>query len=104
MWGCYGGQAFGKDAVTAVWSAAKPLAYAQLPAYAVRYPRHISQGPFIVTVDAMRRCGAQRTTRDGLGGSHAYRDLHRGVIDLTRLKAQCGDMGSQVCEDVVRRC
>ena len=88
--GGHGGQPFGEDAASAVAIAAKPLADAQLEAHAIRRPGQVGQGALVVTVDAPRWGGAQRTGRGGLRRAHAQGDLRRGVIDLTRLEAQRG--------------
>ena len=63
--------------------AAQPLTDAQLEAHVVRRPGQIGAGPFLVTVDALRWGGAQRTQRHGLGRSHREGDLRRGVVDVT---------------------
>ena len=68
--------------------AAKPLTDAQLEAHAMLCPGQISQGALIVTVDTLRRGGAQRTGHAGLPRAHAQSDLCRGIIDLARLEAQ----------------
>src|SRR5262249_44988571 len=73
--------------------ASKPLADAQLQAHAIRRPREISQRPLIVTVDTMRRCGAEWTRCRELSRAHAQDDLCRGSIDGTRLQAQRGRVG-----------
>ena len=83
-----GGQPFGEDMAAAVAIAAKPLADAQLEAHAILRPGQISQGALIVTMDTLRRGGAQRTGHAGLHRAHAQGDLGRGVIDLARLEAQ----------------
>jgi hypothetical protein len=88
--GGHGGQAFGEDPATAVTIAAEPLADAQLETHAVLRPRQIGQGPFVTAVDTPRRCGAQRTGHAGLRRAYPQGDLRRGVIDMTRLEAQCG--------------
>jgi hypothetical protein len=86
--GDHRGQPFGEDAAVTDAIAAKLLADAPWAAYAIRRPRQISQGTLIVTVDALRRGGAQRTGHAGLRRAHAQGDLCRGVIDLTRLEVQ----------------
>ena len=69
---------------------AKPLADAQLEAHPILRPGQVRQGAPIVTMDAPRWGGAQRTGGAGLRRLHAQGDLRRGVIDLTRLEAQHG--------------
>ena len=59
--GRHGGQAFGEDAAATGAIAAKPLADAQLEAHAILRPGQVRQGALIVTMDASRRGGAQRT-------------------------------------------
>ena len=73
------GQAFGEDTATAGAIAAKPLADAELEAHAIMRPGQVGQGALIVTVDAPRWGGAQRTGRRGLRRAHAQGDLCRGV-------------------------
>jgi hypothetical protein len=84
----HGRQPFGEDAATAAGIAAKPFADPQLEVHTVLRPGQISQSAFIVTVDMMRRGGAQRTRCRSLGRAHAQGDLGRGVINRPRLKAQ----------------
>ena len=86
--GGHGGDPFGKDAATAGAIAAKPFAHPQLEAHAILRPGQIRQGAPIVTMDAPRRGGAQRTGGAGLRRLHAQGHLRRGVVDVTRLKAQ----------------
>jgi hypothetical protein len=88
--GSDGGQPFGEDAAAAAAIAAKPLADTQLKAHVIRRPGQVSQGAFVVTMDTLRRGGAQRTGHAGLHRAHAQGDLCRRVIDLTRLEAQRG--------------
>ena len=61
-----GGQAFGKDAATAGAITAKPFAHPQLERHAIRCPGQIREGAFVVTMDATRWCGAERTGHAGL--------------------------------------
>jgi len=56
-------------------------------------PREIGQGAFIVTVEAMRWGGAQRTRGAGLGRVHPEGDLRRRMVDLTRDQAQRSRIG-----------
>jgi hypothetical protein len=70
-----------------VGMAAKPLADAQLEMHTGLRPRPISQGALLMTVETMRRGGAQRTRCRGLGRAPAQRDLCRSVIERTRLEA-----------------
>ena len=91
--GCHGGQAFGEDAAAAAAIAAKPFADAQLETHPILRPGQVRQGAPIVTMDAPRRGGAQRTGGAGLRRAHAQRDLRRGVIDLVGLEAQHGRIG-----------
>ena len=92
-------QPFGEDAAVAAAIAAKPLADAELKAHAVMRPREVGQGAPIVTMDAPRWGSAQRTGCTGLRGADMQGDLRRGVIDLTRLEAQCGRIGQQTDQD-----
>jgi len=92
-------QPFGEDAAVAAAIAAKPLADAELKAHAVMRPREVGQGAPIVTMDAPRWGSAQRTGCTGLRGADTQGDLRRGVIDLTRLEAQCGRIGQQTGQD-----
>ena len=86
--GRHGGQAFGEDTARTGAIAAKPLADAQLEAHPILRPGQVRQGAPIVTMDASRWGGAQRTGGAGLRRLHAQGDLRRGVVDVTRLKAQ----------------
>ena len=83
-----GGQAFGEDTAMAGAIAAKPLADTQLEAHPILRPGQVRQGAPIVTMDASRWSGAQRTGGAGLRRLHAQGDLRRGIVDVTRLKAQ----------------
>ena len=83
-----GGQPFGEDTAVTGAVAAKPLADAELEAHPILRPGQIREGAPIVTMDAARWRGAQRTGRAGLGRAHAQGNLRRGVVDVTRLKAQ----------------
>jgi len=85
-----GGQPFGEDAAWAGAIAAKPLAHTQLEAHPILRPGQVRQGAPIVTMDAPRRGGAQRTGGAGLRRLHAQGHLRRGVVDVTRLEAQHG--------------
>jgi hypothetical protein len=82
------GQAFGEDTATAGTIAAKPLADAQLQVHPILCPGQVRQGAPIITMDASRWSGAQRTGGAGLRRLHAQGDLCRGVVDVTRRKAQ----------------
>ena len=82
------GEPFGKDAAVTVAIAAKPLADAQLQPHTVLRPGQVRQGAPVVTMDASGWGGAQRTGGVGLRRLHAQGDLRRGVVDVTRLKAQ----------------
>ena len=88
--GRHRGQAFGEDAASAVGILAKPLADAGLKTHAVVRPREVGQGALIVTVDALRWGGAQRTGRRGRSRTHGDGKLRRPVIDRTGLEAQGG--------------
>ena len=66
----------------------KPLAGTELEAHPILRPGQVRQGAPIITMEAPRWCGAQRTGRVGLRRLHAQGDLRRGVVDVTRLKAQ----------------
>jgi hypothetical protein len=68
--------------------AAKPFAHPQLEAHPILRPGQVRQGAPIVTMDAPRWGGAQRTGGAGLRRLYAQGDLRRGVVDVTRLKAQ----------------
>ena len=83
-------QALGEDAARTGAIAAKPFADAQLEVHPVLRPGQVCQGAPIVTMDAPRWGGTQRTGRAGLGRAHAQNDLCRGVIDGTGLEAQRG--------------
>ena len=84
----HGRQPFGADAATAAGIAAQPCADPQLEVHTGLRPQQISQRALIVTVDMMRRGGAQRTRCRSLGRAHAQGELCRGVINRPRLKAQ----------------
>ena len=64
--GSDGGQPFGEDAAATVAITAKPLADAQLEMHAIRRPGQIREGACVVTMDATRWCGAERTGHAGL--------------------------------------
>jgi len=95
-----GGQAFGEDAARAGAVAAEPFAHAQLKAHTVLRPGQVRQGPFVVTMDAPGRGGAQRTGCAGLGCAHTQGDLGRGSIDLARLQVQRGRIGQEGGKDI----
>ena len=78
---------------------AKPLADAQLQPHTVLRPGQVGEGACVVTMDAPRWSGAERTGCAGLDRLHAQGDLRRGVIDLTRLEAQRGRIGQQTGQD-----
>ena len=84
---------FGEDAPPTVRVRTKPLADAQLEAHAIGCPGQIGERALIVTVETLRRCGAQRTPSRGLGRAHVQGDLCRSLIDRTRLEAQRGRIG-----------
>ena len=84
----HGGEAFGEDTTRTGAIAAKPLADAQLEAYPILRPGQVGQGAPIVTMDASRWRGAQRTGGAGRRRLHTQGDLRRSVVDVTRLKAQ----------------
>ena len=88
-----GRQAFREDAAAAATIAAKPFADAQLETHPILRPGQVREGAPIVTMDAPRRGGAQRTGGAGLRRLHAQGDLGRGIIDLARLEAQHGRIG-----------
>jgi hypothetical protein len=73
--------------------ATKPRAHAELHAHAIVRPGQVGQRPCRVPVEALRREGAERARRSGLGRLHGDCDLRLGVIDLTRLEAQRGRIG-----------
>jgi len=87
----HGRQAFGADAAAAI--AAKPFAHVELEAHPILGPGQIGEGALIVTMDAPRWRGAERTGRAGLGRLHGEGDLCRGVIDMPRLEAQQRSIG-----------
>jgi hypothetical protein len=64
--GGHGGQAFGEDAARTGAIAAKPLADAQLQGHLILRPGQVRQGAPIITMDASRWRGAQRTGGPGL--------------------------------------
>ena len=64
--GGHRGHAFGKDAAGTGAIAAKPFAHPQLEMHAIRCPGQIREGAFVVTMDATRWCGAERTGHAGL--------------------------------------
>ncbi len=88
--GGHGGQAFGEDATAAGAMAAKPFAHTELEAHTIIRPGQISEGARVITMDAPRWGGAQRTGRAGLRRLHTQGDLRCGVVDVTRLEAQRG--------------
>ena len=57
----HGGQPFGEDTTRTGAIAAKPLAHAQLEAHPILCPGQVRQGAPIVTMDAPRGGGTQRT-------------------------------------------
>jgi hypothetical protein len=69
--GRHSGEAFGEDATAPSAIAAKPLADAQLEVHPILRPGQVRQGAPIVTMDAPRWRGAQRTGRAGLRRLHA---------------------------------
>jgi hypothetical protein len=88
--GRHRGQALGEDAARPGTIAAKPFADAYLEAHAILCPGQVGQGAPVVTMDAPRWRGAQRTGRADLGRLHAQGDLHGSLIDLTGLNVQQG--------------
>jgi len=88
-----GGQAFGEDTAAAAAIAAKPHTDTQLEAHTVLRPGQISEGARVITMDAPRWGGAQRTGRAGLRRLHAQGDLRWGVVNLAGLEAQHGRIG-----------
>jgi hypothetical protein len=86
--GRHRGQALGEDTAAASTIAAKPLADPQLEGHAILRPGQVRQGAPIITMDASRWGGAQRTGGAGLRRVQAQGDLRRGVVDVTHLKAQ----------------
>src|SRR5215831_20070415 len=97
--GRHGGQPFSEDAAVTRAIAAKPFADAELEVHPILRPGQVCQGAPIVTMDAPRWGGAQRTGRAGLGRAHAQNDLCRGVIDGTGLEAQRGGIRQQTRQD-----
>jgi hypothetical protein len=91
--GRHGGEAFGEEATAARAMAAKPLADAPLETHTRLRPGQVCQGAPIVTMDAPRWSGAQRTGRAGLRRLHAQGDWRRGVINLAGLQAQHDRIG-----------
>jgi hypothetical protein len=91
--GRHRGQAFREDTPTAAGIAAKPFADAELEAHAILRPGQVGEGAFVMAVDALRRCGAERTGHAGLRRAHPQGDLRRGVIDMTRREAQPSGIG-----------
>ena len=47
----------------------------------------------VMTMDAVRWCGAQGTRRGGLDRAHCEGDLRRGGVDVIRVEAQRGRIG-----------
>src|SRR5437899_1831761 len=94
------GQAFGKDAATAVAMAAKPLAHAELEAHAILRPGQVGEGALIMTVDTPCWCGAEWTGHTGLRRVHEQGALRRSGSDVTRVEVQRGRIGEQACKDV----
>jgi len=82
-----GRQAFREDAAAAAAIAAKPFADPQLEAHPILRPGQVRQGAPIVTMDAPRWSGAERTGRADLGRLHAQGDLRRGGVNVTRVEA-----------------
>jgi hypothetical protein len=64
--------------------------HAELEAHPILRPGQVRQGAPIVTMDAPCWGGAQWPGGVGLRRLHAQGDLRRGVVDVTRLKAQHG--------------
>ena len=83
-------QALGEDAARTGAIAAKPFADAQLEVHPVLRPGQVCQGAPVVTMDAPRWSGAERTGRAGLGRLHAQGDLRGSIIDLAGLNVQQG--------------
>ncbi len=84
------GQALGEDAARTGTIAAKPFADLQLEVDPILRPGQVGQGAPIVTMDAPRWSGAERTGRAALGRLHAQDDLRGRIIDLADLKVQQG--------------
>ena len=88
-----GRQTFREDAAAAAAIGAKPLADAQLQPHTVLRPGQVGEGACVVTMDAPRWSGAERTGRADLGRLHAQGDLCGSLIDLAGLKVQQGRIG-----------
>src|SRR5262249_49588474 len=84
--------------------AAKPLADTQLKAHVIRRPGQVSPGAFVVTMDTLRRDGAERTRARALGRAYPQGELCRASIDVTRVKAQRGGIREQGGKDCTRLC
>src|SRR5205807_7726459 len=91
--GHHRGQTLGEDAAAAAAIGAKPLADAQLQPHTVLRPGQVGEGACVVTMDAPRWRGAERTGRADLGRLHGEGDLRRGVVDLAGFEMQQGRIG-----------
>jgi len=92
---CPGGghrrQAFSEDAAGAVAIATKPLAHAQLEAYAIVRPGQIGHRAVVAAVETSSWGRAERTGHAGVRRPHPQSDLCRGSIDIPRVQGQrCG--------------
>jgi hypothetical protein len=83
----HSGQAFREDTTRTGAIVAKPRADAQLEGHPILRPGQVRQGVPIVTRDAPRWRGAQRTGRASLRRLHAQGDLGYGVANLAGLEA-----------------
>jgi len=88
--GRHRGQALGEDAARTGTMAAQPCADPQLKGDSRLRPGQVCQGAPIVTMDAPRGSGAERTGRADLGRRHAQGDLRGRLIDLAGLHVQQG--------------
>src|SRR5437588_10335183 len=65
----------------------------QLQPHTVLRPGQVGEGACVVTMDAPRWRGAERTGRADLGRLHGEGDLRRGVVDLAGFEMQQGRIG-----------
>jgi hypothetical protein len=79
---------------------AQPFADAYLEVHPRLRPGQVGQGAPIVTMDAPRWSGAERTGRADLGRLHAQGDLRGSLIDLEGLNVQQGRIRQQTGKDI----
>jgi hypothetical protein len=82
------GQPFGKDAARAVAIAAELLAHAELQTYTIMRPGQVGEGTSVVTMDAPRWRGTERTRCRGLERAHGEGELGGGLIDTPGVEVQ----------------